>query len=396
MKINKNSKSILIASKLTISTVVIIFMLIIIEFYLSMSGYKKIPYRWSWSYDGKIYELNSKRIYSFVKSSPKDNLVIKNINKNGFRTNPDDSNIMKNPGIFLFGDSFTFGHGMKNDETFPFHAQKLLNSHFQKFNIINAGVPGYGFDQAYLYILEVISIYSPKYIVWNLNINDIIDTNDVCLFKEIFPNKFIQLPVWSQTLYLQGVLVRRMPKMISSSNLANLVLNCLQHNRDRFTLGCSVDYNNKELMLQTGLSRLNYFIDQLSNISEKKDIRVIYTLVPTQVFFEPILFPDKSFEMKSYYGIISTLRKKKVTFVDANKLIAELYFPDILMSRGVEQVNNNSKSLALKKILGTGTLEKEKLFLLNESELIQHRHISIEGNKFLGKLFAEELINILK
>lgn len=49
--------------------------------------------------------------------------------------------------IHIFGDSFTFGYGVDNGETWP----DFLRDHFDKrFNVFNYAVIGYGLDQMYL------------------------------------------------------------------------------------------------------------------------------------------------------------------------------------------------------------------------------------------------------
>ena len=61
-------------------------------------------------------------------------------NKDRIRVNPYQSNIVR---ISTYGDSFTFGDEVENNETFPFYLSELTNS-----NVINYGVSAYGTDQA--------------------------------------------------------------------------------------------------------------------------------------------------------------------------------------------------------------------------------------------------------
>lgn len=60
--------------------------------------------------------------------------------KDRIRVNPHESDIVR---ISTYGDSFTFGDEVENDETFPYFLSQLTNS-----NVINYGVSAYGTDQA--------------------------------------------------------------------------------------------------------------------------------------------------------------------------------------------------------------------------------------------------------
>ena len=61
-------------------------------------------------------------------------------NKDRTRANPYQSNTVR---ISTYGDSFTFGDEVENNETFPFYLSQITNS-----NVINYGVSAYGTDQA--------------------------------------------------------------------------------------------------------------------------------------------------------------------------------------------------------------------------------------------------------
>lgn len=56
--------------------------------------------------------------------------------------------------ILCLGDSFTFGHGVRLDQTWPKHLEKLLNANSEntRYELINAGVDGYGTHQEFVYL----------------------------------------------------------------------------------------------------------------------------------------------------------------------------------------------------------------------------------------------------
>ncbi len=63
------------------------------------------------------------------------------IDSQGFRVHPQHAPA-KAPTILAMGDSFTFGDGVSDDQSWPAHLERLSSQH-----VVNAGVFGYGFDQ---------------------------------------------------------------------------------------------------------------------------------------------------------------------------------------------------------------------------------------------------------
>lgn len=63
--------------------------------------------------------------------------------------------------IALFGDSFTFGEDVSDEETFAQQLEKLLPG----VEILNFGVHGYGHDQMLLYLREALPVYRPDVVL---------------------------------------------------------------------------------------------------------------------------------------------------------------------------------------------------------------------------------------
>ncbi len=73
------------------------------------------------------------------------------IDSHGFRINSKDKTYSTAAGeyfrIICLGDSFTFGHGVSDEETYPFLLEQRLNNFFKrKTQVINAGVCGATID----------------------------------------------------------------------------------------------------------------------------------------------------------------------------------------------------------------------------------------------------------
>ena len=73
------------------------------------------------------------------------------IDGDGFRTTPSRPDAKHT--IYIFGDSFTFGQGVDDEETFS----SILSSDwlYEDYKVVNAGVNGYGITQMYGRYLEI-------------------------------------------------------------------------------------------------------------------------------------------------------------------------------------------------------------------------------------------------
>jgi lysophospholipase L1-like esterase len=82
--------------------------------------------------------------------------------------------------ILVMGDSFTFGLGVNSEETYAKVLETLLNQNLaaktqKKYEVINAGIDGYGTEQEYFYLKELGNQYRPDLVIVGLYANDITD-----------------------------------------------------------------------------------------------------------------------------------------------------------------------------------------------------------------------------
>ncbi|MFT4797944.1 MAG: lysophospholipase L1-like esterase [Sulfitobacter sp.] len=76
------------------------------------------------------------------------------------------------PKVLMVGDSFTFGLGVNDEETFSYLLQQKTSQH----QVINAGVPGYSPEQIALRAIHLARLYQPEVIGFVLYLgNDLID-----------------------------------------------------------------------------------------------------------------------------------------------------------------------------------------------------------------------------
>lgn len=115
-----------------------------------------------------FYEVD-KELYWKLKPSQKGYQTLgfpkATINTNGFRGPEIDIN---KENILLLGNSYTFGEGVKDTETFAYIIQKKLSEKDFNYNVINMGVPGWGLFQEQIALERNFDTYKPRIIVLTL------------------------------------------------------------------------------------------------------------------------------------------------------------------------------------------------------------------------------------
>jgi len=81
------------------------------------------------------------------------------LDDHGLRVNPSPwgTAVDRNFRILAVGDSFTFGNEVSDEETWPSHLQELL-----KVQVVNGGVPMFGFDQVFLQLEPLVDRVRPQ------------------------------------------------------------------------------------------------------------------------------------------------------------------------------------------------------------------------------------------
>lgn len=88
------------------------------------------------------------------------------------------------PSVLFIGDSFTMGHGVNYEETFPARAEAVAGRRFQA---VNLGVEGYGTDQALLSLERFIDRFRTRAVVYTY-IADHVRRNDNADRRLLYPD----------------------------------------------------------------------------------------------------------------------------------------------------------------------------------------------------------------
>ncbi len=90
------------------------------------------------------------------------------IDKNSIRENGNNTTFPSRPLLLTVGDSFVFGDEVSDNETWPAYLEKELDR-----KVINGGVCGYGIDQSFLRLQQLVQKYKPDVILFGFTPDDI-------------------------------------------------------------------------------------------------------------------------------------------------------------------------------------------------------------------------------
>jgi lysophospholipase L1-like esterase len=117
----------------------------------------------------------------FMEYESSEYSTIIKINAKGFRDR--EYKVAKESSVYriiMLGDSQIFGLGVDLKESYPKVLETILNENndrgiISQYEVVNAGVDGYGTEQEYMYLKELGAIYKPDLVIVGLTVNDIED-----------------------------------------------------------------------------------------------------------------------------------------------------------------------------------------------------------------------------
>ena len=149
---------------------------VICEMFLKFFFPQPAPMRWFKSDPiyGYVNENNAIQDYPFLDT---DYIMKVRINSIGLRGDDYNMDKLYNKKILSLGDSYTFGFGIDNDQTFNMLLQQQLDNLFgyNSHAVFNAGVAGWGTSQELLYGINNMIYFSPDYIILTICPNDLDD-----------------------------------------------------------------------------------------------------------------------------------------------------------------------------------------------------------------------------
>lgn len=313
------------AIKTIIAGVSLLLALLVCEVLLKFTNYQPRPLLVESNYDyhTAMFPYSRELIYRYA-AHPNNTLPLapeqaQQINlRQDTRTNTDISNTTFT--ILAIGDSFTYGHYVSDRHTYPAQIEAILLDQGYDVNVLNAGVSGYGTDQEYILAKEIISIYQPDLVLININVNDVYDNNDSCLFRNNKDGVLEQIPGSTSNIFIQSYILDHTPKWLKGSALLNLLLSQLSPQNARINFACT--QKNPLPEIDTSTRKMKKLIQLLESELPSKT-KLLITLMPTQSYF----LTQQTSPLLDYLEAHKHITKYFATknFLDLNQLIKEAY-----------------------------------------------------------------------
>lgn len=125
--------------------------------------------------------------------------------------------------ILAIGDSFTYGHGVQDAETYPAVVEEILRARGNDVRVLNAGVPGYNTDQAYAWMLRDGFALAPDVVLAGVHCSDVSDNYESALY-ELDDGRLVRRATSDTRMYRLGSLVGLLPSVVRDSRIFDLLV----------------------------------------------------------------------------------------------------------------------------------------------------------------------------
>ncbi len=375
IKVKKGTKKGIAISGLLILSMFLGIIMLEVVLGLILTENKETKKDWSWVNPGSngFYSLDPDRIYK-VNS----NRFTKGRNKSegeqyGFRFNPKhlDNENNYDQLVVVVGDSFVNGHNVNFDETYPYSLEMNLRESGINAKVENAGVPGYGSDQIFIYLKDVIiPNLQPDIVVWSLNQNDFGDSHDACLFKET-KDGYRQISARWNSLFFKHTYYPSIPDSVKKMRIFSVLDSRIP---ERYTYGCTPD----QRLSDNEDRKLSYFLRETKEMMSDYGGELLAMIVLNEHLFivdnNQDYWEQKVDRIKKtndrFYSIAT---QEKIKVIDINQAV----------------LSRESESNVLGKSIGGSS----ELFLEEDGGFGPGwRHPSALGNELMGELVGQTLV----
>jgi len=215
-----------LAAKLGLSLAAVLATLLLLELVLS-AFFEPVHHLWQVQ---ELFQLDDELIYSLRPSrerrmETRDFVEHATTNRAGLRDAEIEPRDRFEKRIVVLGDSMVFGHGVDDDETFPNQLEAIFRDQGRRVDVINAGVKGYGTDNAYKFYtarLERLRL-QPDLLIFAIYHNDLYDNIGQPLYT-IEHGALAPLDAKKNWIYLLGRIEQKTPRFLRERILYGLVM----------------------------------------------------------------------------------------------------------------------------------------------------------------------------
>lgn len=245
-------------------------------------------------------------------------------NEYGFR-----GNIMKNDqGIIFVGDSFTYGYGVNDNQTFCYLTNELLNQNGIENEVFNAGTGGKGTDYAIKFFNYIGYKFNPAMVCLCFFPNDFQDNQRNAYYnitnKQLSPKKLHQRKTRSDQIRFFFASSKTYRWLISYSHTVNLLkqtaMSILYRRKKSSQFMTKYDFNegfsNNENIELTKL-----YIDILDNNLQKDNVDLLIFYIPHKFDIEYSIQKGKPSKDESSAMMIA--QELEITFFSFTDIIKQ-------------------------------------------------------------------------
>jgi hypothetical protein len=230
---------------------------------------------------GSLFRLDDELIYSLKPGQARawetgEFNEVARINGQGLRDSEIGSGGPFDRRVIATGDSFTYGHGVSAEESYPSQLERIfLEKDGRKTDVVNAGVPGYNADQSYKFYKTRLAGIPHDTLLFGLNENDVGENIDHPLYS-IEGGELAPLDPRTSWIYRIGTLFSDVPGWVARSTLVNWVL---LRWKDRYLVpqipppgsGKAVDWARDKILLE---------IEDLRKTCRRNRVEFVVVLLP--------------------------------------------------------------------------------------------------------------------
>lgn len=298
-------------------------------------------------------------------------------NQYGWRDKPIADKGSETIRIIAVGDSFTFGHGIENNEkTYPKRLENYLNQlrpSSKKFEVFNAGQKGYSPDQEYRLITTQLLAHKPDYIIWNFSdpgdLYNLTESGNwpIPALYDIRDDKLVSLDARLNWLYVSSFFLRHVPDFIGRSYIINFLIS--QSSQINF-LSRKPRLSHLELK-EWGFKKMVLEVKEVQKLTQANDFKLIVVILP----YKEVFMDSDSEYIQAFEAFGEQIKNEGIKIINIrNELKENTSF----------YANDNGKNNG--KILGVQSVEINNLYFKSDY------HPNEKGADLFGYIVAKLLL----